>query len=461
MQKKLEPRGDIDEVAVWCAFDEIVPIARLKPHPKTNNSHPPRQLELLSKIIVITGWREAIVVSTRSGCITKGHGRMEAATLAGLSAAPVEYQYYPDEAAELADLAADNRIAEMSVFNDLKTRELVLELYELDTDFELAGFELLEIEKLITIGSKGRTDPDQVPETDTTGPPKTNPGDIWIMGPHRLICAEAQNKSAADQLMEGIPAAMVFTDPPYNVDYTGATLKKLKIKNDNMTHIAFYEFIRDAMVNLRRHTVEGGGIYVCHADKEWRAFRSGMEAAGWVLKQCLIWEKNQFVLGRQDYHWRHEPILYGWNQGPKHNWYGGRKQDSVTNLPDGVLVEEQSDGQSIITIDIGLQRLVVKVPRYEVLFSGDDSLQTVWKVAKPQKNTDHPTIKPVELVERAIRNSSRPSDIVSDWFGGSGTTLIACETTGRKARLMELDPVYCDVIVRRWEEFTGKKATRV
>lgn len=170
LQKELDPRGDIDGVAVWCEFDEILPIAKLKPHPKINNNHPPRQLELLSKIIIITGWREAIVVSTRSGCITKGHGRMEAATLAVLSAEPVEYQHYPDEAAELADIAADNRIAEMSVLNDLKTRELVQDLYGLDTDLELAGFELFEIEQLITIAAKGRTDPDQVPETEEQYP---------------------------------------------------------------------------------------------------------------------------------------------------------------------------------------------------------------------------------------------------------------------------------------------------
>lgn len=453
-------RATAGSIPVWCAFDDIVPLDQIQPHPQNNNTHPERQIALLAKIITTTGWRAPITLSTRSNAITKGHGRRQAAVFAGLTCAPVEYQHYADEAAELADLLADNKIAELSFLDEEKTRQLLSALQEFNADFELAGFELEDVDKLIALGTQGQTDPDDLPEVDPAAPPMTRSGDVWILGEHRLICGDACSPQAAEPLMQGRLAAMVFTDPPYNVDYAGKSDKKRKIKNDKLKTQAFRHLIRDALANMRRHVVAGGGIYVCHSEKEWQAFRSGLESAGWLLKQCLIWEKNQFVIGRQDYHWRHEPILYGWNEGASHKWYGGRKQNTVINLADGVLLEPADDGSAVVTIDIGLQRVVLRGQDIEVLFSGDDTLQSIWKVAKPVKNETHPTIKPVALVERAIHNSSRPGEIVADWFAGSGTTLIASQITGRQSRLMELDPFYCDVIVQRWEAFTGEKAVK-
>ncbi len=448
-------------IPIWCAFDDVIALDRLKPHPKKNNVHPDRQIELLSRIIMVTGWRAPITVSTLSGHVTKGHGKLAAAIFAGFGSAPVEFQHYEDEAAEISDLLADNKIAELSYLDEEETKALLIDLKEYGADFELAGFELSEVDRILTFGTRGKTDPDEIPEIDETEPPITNPGDIWELGGHKLICADATCPNAASKLMDGAMAAMVFTDPPYNVDYAGGTKAHLKIKNDNMKSVQFGSLIRRALFNMRNHATPGGPIYICHADKEWRAFRGGMEDAGWMLKQCLIWEKNQFVIGRQDYHWRHEPILYGWNPGSGHKWHGGRKQDTVINLPDGVLVEEKSDGSAMITIDIGLQRVVFYVSGFEILFSGDDSMQSIWKIEKPLKSEEHPTMKPVALVERAIRNSSLPGEIVIDWFCGSGSTLIACEITGRRARVMELDPHYCDVIVARWENFTGRQSARV
>lgn len=200
---------------------------------------------------------------------------------------------------------------------------------------------------------------------------------------------------------------MVFTDPPYNVAYTGKTKEALTIQNDAMGDDNFYKFLFDAYANLLVATKPGGAIYVCHADSEGANFRLAMKNTGWLLKQCIIWMKNTIVMGRQDYHWKHEPILYGWKPGASHNWYNDRKQS------------------------------------------------TIFECNKPQRNGEHPTMKPVELIEYFIGNSSPRESIVLDVFGGSGSTLIACEKTKRRGFLCELDPIYCDVIVNRYVKFSG------
>ncbi len=459
-EKVTTPREMIEHIPVWCRFDAIVRVDELKKHPKNNNTHPKKQIELLAKIITSVGWRAPITVSSLSGYITKGHGRLLAATLIGSVAVPVEYQAYKTEAEELADLSADNKIAELSILDEGLTRTLLLDLKSSGYDLELAGFLIGEADKLIELGSDGEKDPDDVPDIGGLVP-VCQRGQLWELGDHLLLCGSAAMREDAARLMENGDAHMVFTDPPYNVNYQGGTKQKLKIKSDNMTHDAFSKLITSAMENMYRHTVAGGGIYVCYSDSEAITFRTALSSVGWELQQCLIWEKNQFVLGRRDYHHRHEPILYAYKPGSKRYWYGGRKQDTVVNLPDGVLIERIEENATYITVDVGLQRVVIKVPDHEIVFAGDDALQTIWKVKKPLRNEEHPTIKPVELIERALRNSSQPGDIVADFFGGSGSTMIACERLNRRARMLELDPVYCDVIVGRWEKFSGKKAVLV
>jgi DNA modification methylase len=251
---------------------------------------------------------------------------------------------------------------------------------------------------------------------------------------------------------------MIFTDPPYNVDYEGNN--GMKIKNDNMDDSAFYQFLYDAFVSMYTVMKEGGPIYVCHADSEGLNFRKAFKDAGFLLKQCLIWAKNSMVLGRQDYHWKHEPILYGWKPGAAHKWYGGRKQDTIIEDQFNVKIT-QKDGKHFIHIQNGVHTLVLSCDEYEIEYASDDSGTTLWRIEKPRKNADHPTMKPIALCARAIQNSSKPGDIVLDLFGGSGSTLIAAEQTGRRAYLMEIDPIYADVIVKRWEEFTGEKAMKM
>lgn len=247
---------------------------------------------------------------------------------------------------------------------------------------------------------------------------------------------------------------MVFTDPPYNVAYEGGTSDKLTIMNDSMSDEDFSAFLSAAFTAMEACMKPGAPIYVCHSESSGGAFKNAFLGAGLLLKQILIWVKNQFVLGRQDYQWAHEPIIYGWKPGAGHPWYGGRKQSTVIdeNLP--LEVEQTEDGY-ILHLQTEVDHVAVKVSDFEVLHNDSTAVDTVWRINRPVRNGEHPTMKPIALCARAITNSSKAGDIVLEPFGGSGSTLIACEQTGRSCRAMELDPVYCDVIVKRYMEESG------
>ena len=235
-------------------------------------------------------------------------------------------------------------------------------------------------------------------------------GDLFKLGKHFLMCGDATNKNDVLKLMNEKKADMIFTDPPYNVDYEGAAGK---IQNDKMKDSAFYTFLFSAFTNMFENTKNGGAIYVCHADTEGLNFRNAYKNAGYKLAECLIWVKNALVFGRQDYHWRHEPILYGWKEGAAHYFVDDRTQN------------------------------------------------TVWEYNKPKRNEEHPTMKPLKLVGKAITNSSRVGEVVLDLFGGSGSTLIACEQTNRICYMMELDPKYVQTIINRYEIFAKRKAIKI
>jgi DNA modification methylase len=287
--------------------------------------------------------------------------------------------------------------------------------------------------------------------------PTTRTGDIIQLGEHYLLCGDATKAADADRLMDGRLADMIFTDPPYNVDYHGGTEEKLSIMNDKMAEDHFYQFLLAAFGNLAAHIKDGGAAYVCHADTEGVNFRKAFADAGLLLKQCLVWVKNSPVLGRQDYHWQHEPILYGWKPGAKHEWCADRKQSTVIR-PDDIVSVERDDSGYVISLNSGFSAIRIKVPTYEVIARTEDT--TVLLENKPKRNVEHPTMKPIKLCGRAIKNSSCREEIVADFFGGGGSTLIAAEQLGRRCCMMELDPRYCDVIIDRWEKFTGEKAIR-
>jgi len=394
-----------DDVKIYCAYDKLVDIDTLVPNPRNPNQHPKKQIELLAKIIKTQGWRAPITVSNQSGCIVRGHGRLLAAKQLGLTEAPVDYQDYATEAEEWADLIADNKLAELADIDKTLLSELMADAGDMA---EFTGYTDDEIDALFNSVNPEITQEDNFDvDIGEIKQPKTQPGDMWILGGHRLLCGDATHDKDMATLMDGKFADMVFTDPPYNVSYVGKTKNALTIDNDAMTDDHFRMFLSAAYHDMFAALKDGGVTYICHADSTGHIFREEYCKAGFELKQVIIWAKNQFVLGRQDYQWQHEPILYGWKPGAAHTFLGGRTQS------------------------------------------------TLWEIDRPQRNAEHPTMKPIELCGRAIRNSSRDGEIVLDPFGGSGSTLIACEQLKRKCCMLELDPVYCDVIVNRYMEYTS------
>ncbi len=389
------------------------PVERLIPYARNARTHSAEQVAQIAASIAEFGWTSPILTGS-DGIIIAGHARLQAARKLGMTDVPVIVLDHLSEAQRRALVIADNRLALNAGWDEEMLRVELEALREEDFNLELLGFGDEELEALFADPAEpvaGNTDDDAVPETPETA--VTVPGDIWLLGEHRLLCGDATQIEAVEKVLAGGLADMVFTDPPYNVNY-GATMKdklrgkKRAIKNDNLGD-GFEQFLRDACTNLL--AVTKGAIYICMSSSELHTLQKTYREAGGHWSTFVIWAKNTFTMGRSDYQRQYEPILYGWKEGTEHFWCGARDQ-------------------------------------------GD-----VWFVKKPVVNDLHPTMKPVELIERAIRNSSKSRDTVLDPFGGSGSTLIACEKTGRHARVLELEPKYCDVMVRRFQEFSGKQAT--
>ena len=339
------------------------------------------------------GFKQPIVID-KNNVIVAGHTRVKAALRLGLTEVPcVIADDLTDEQVKAFRLA-DNKTAELAEWDLDKLSE---ELKFIDMDMEEFGFEDLEKELERDVLEDNFDENEQLPEV-----PYAKSGDVFILGRHRLMCGDSTKADNVKTLMDGKTADMVFTDPPYNVDYEGTAGK---IMNDKQDEESFFKFLSDAFANMYASLKAGGAIYCCHADTEGLNFRTAFTKAGFKLAECLIWEKDTFVFGRQDYHWKHEPILYGWKDGAAHYFVDDRTQDTIWNFP------------------------------------------------KPKANDLHPTMKPLELVGKAIKNSSRKNEIILDLFGGSGSTLIASEQIERKAYLMELDERYVDVIVKRYLRF--------
>lgn len=453
----------LPEVKIHCTYSDLMDVEKVIPNPKNPNKHSDKQIKMLAAIIKGHGWRAPITVSRRSGFVVRGHGRLMAAKLLGMEQVPVDLQEYDSEASEWADMIADNRIAELSEIDQDELRDLVLEL-ESEIDAALLGFTEKDIQSIVNQSVAGELHEDDFTGEDIAeilGDEKllVCPGDVWELGRHRLLCGSCTNLNSIEKIMDGDLADMIFTDPPYNVNYEGGTDEKLKIQNDNMNAAEFNQMLYDAFTGLFTVSKPGAAIYICHADSEGSKFRETLLSSGWYHKQTLIWAKNTFTLGRQDYQWQHEPILYGWKPGAAHTFYGGRKQGTVVDVGYPVEIQEHAgeNGETYITIGGGLSDIVLEI-NGEVKIQNKEEVTTLVKVDKPVRNGEHPTMKPILLCGKCIANSTAPDDIVIDFFGGSGSTLIACEQLGRQCRMMELDPKYCEVIIRRWEEFTGKKA---
>ncbi len=391
----------------------MVPVDSLIPYARNARTHSEEQIAQIAASIREFGWTNPILTDGDNGVIA-GHGRLAAARKLELTEVPVIELGHLSPEQKKAYILADNRIALNSGWDEELLKLELQELQGVDFDLDLLGFGDDEIQRLLNgdqVGG-GLTEDDAIPEAPVD--PVSRTGDLWILGNHRLLCGDSTVLSDVERLMGGQLADMAFTDPPYNVDYGNNAKDKMRGKDRRILNDAlgedFYQFLYDACLNLL--VVTKGACYVCMSSSELHTLQKAWIDAGGKWSTFIIWAKNTFTLGRSDYQRQYEPILYGWKQGVDHFWCGDR---------------DQSD---------------------------------IWNYNKPRVNDLHPTMKPVELVERAIKNSSKSRDIVLDLFGGSGTTLIACEKTGRQARLIELDPKFADVIVKRWEEYTGQQAVR-
>lgn len=385
---------------------------------------------------------------------------------------PVEYQDYSSDAEEWADLTADNRIAELAEMNNTMLAELLAEMDTGEFPIEMSGYTEADLERIIaSIAGEDDAEPnDQDDELEQPLPSMSKPGDLWILGPHRLVCGDATDEPTIDRLMEGEKAAMVHTDPPYGVSYETQSGKFAMIKNDDKTHDdLYYKLLLPAFNNYRKHTIEDAAFYIWHASSTRRDFEDAMTAAGLMENQYIIWAKNGISLGRADYQWAHEPCFYASRAGVSPKFYGDRAQHTVwrvTTRRDGQMMTVLGSGV-VLTDGTGGKLCVTDKPpkgkkmRYVRMEEGktidlfmEDRMQTVWEVSR-ETNTLHPTQKPVEIPVRAIENSSQPGEIVLDFFGGSGSTLMGAELTGRRCFTTELDPAYCDVIISRYVTQTG------
>jgi len=396
-----------NETKIKCEYGKLEDIHKLIPNPKNPNKHPDEQIKRLSEIIDYQGMRSPIVVSKRSGFITKGHGRLEALKLLGWDKAPVDYQDYDDEAQEYADIVADNAIAEWSI-QDLS--EINAEILDLGPDFDidLLGLKDFVIEPVEKYDEETE---DNVPELK--GDPITKKGDVWLLGDHRVMCGDSTVIDDVEKLMNGEKADLLHTDPPYNVNYSNADRPKAgktdfgHIKNDKMDDASFYQFLYDSFVCGFHSCGENSMAYVWCAALEHINFTQALIDSGWGYNQQIIWKKPM-LLGRGKYQWAHEPCL-----------------TAVKGKP---------------------------------FFTGDRTKTTLWDFGGYDKSKNvHPTQKPVVIPEEAVNNSSEVGGVVLDLFLGSGSTLIACEKTNRKCYGMELDEHYCDVIVNRYIKYTGDK----
>jgi DNA modification methylase len=407
-------KKELKRVIEFRELDTLIPYVR------NSRTHDEAQVAQIAASIKEFGWTNPILIDDQNGVIA-GHGRILAARKLGENRVPCIVLKDLTEAQKRAYVIADNKLALNAGWDQNLLRIEIEDLKEAEFDLDLLGFTKEELDELTPVQvPPGLADEDEVPEPPPD--PVTKPGDVWIMGNHRLMCGDSTRIDALETLTKGQPVDMWLTDPPYNVDMTSKNEMLQKagkarkdtasfgIENDAMGDEEFRHFLRDCYSAADTAMKPGAVFYIWHADSEGYNFRGAAQDVGWTVRQCLIWKKSVFAIGRSDYHWKHEPCLYGWKDGAAHLWVSDRKQTTVLEFD------------------------------------------------KPSRSGEHPTMKPVELFEYQMLNNTKKGDVVLDSFGGSGTTLIAAQKNGRCARLMELDPKYCDVIVKRWQDYTGKKA---
>lgn len=381
---------------------QLVDVNKLIPYVNNARTHSPEQIMKLRSSLREFGFINPVIID-RDYNVIAGHGRILAAKEEGIPEVPCVFVDYLTEAQKKAYILADNRMAMDAGWDEQLLRVEIEALQGADFDVALTGFDEKELSKLFDDGSDVKDDDFDV-DAELKEPVFSKAGDLWLLGDHRLFCGDSTKPETFELLMNGKKANLVVTDPPYNVNYEGTAGK---IKNDSMDEEKFEQFLLDAYTQMEAAMADDASIYVFHSDSHGLAFRKAFEEAGFYLSGCCIWKKQSLVLGRSPYQWQHEPVLFGWKKKGKHQWYTGRKES------------------------------------------------TIWEFDKPKKNGDHPTMKPIPLIAYPIMNSTMSGCLVLDPFGGSGSTLIACQQTGRTCYTVELDEKFCDVIVKRYVEQVG------
>ena len=381
---------------------QLVDIHKLIPYVNNARTHNVQQINKLRSSLREFGFINPVIID-RDFNVIAGHGRIMAAKEEGINEVPCVFVDYLTEAQKKAYILADNRMAMDAGWDEELLKVEIEALQAEDFDLSLTGFDESELSGFFDTADDAKDDDFDV-DAELEKPPVTKSGDLWLLGNHRLLCGDSTREESYTLLMNGKKANLVVTDPPYNVNYQGTAGK---IKNDNLENDKFYQFLFDAFTGMEKAMADDASIYVFHADTEGLNFRKAFADAGFYLSGTCIWKKQSLVLGRSPYQWQHEPCLFGWKKNGKHQWYSDRKQT------------------------------------------------TIWEFDKPKKNGDHPTMKPVPLIAYPIKNSSMSNCIVLDPFGGSGSTLIACEQTNRICHTIELDEKYCDVIIKRYIEQVG------
>lgn len=382
---------------------QLVAVSKLVPYVNNARTHNAQQITKLRSSLREFGFINPVIIDREYNVIA-GHGRILAAKEEGIEEVPCVFVDYLTPAQKKAYILADNRMAMDAGWDEELLRVEIEALQAESFDVGLTGFDEKDIAELFAGEDGDAQDDDFDVDEELQKPPVSKSGDVWRLGNHRLICGDSTKEETYAVLMDGKKANLVVTDPPYNVNYEGSAGK---IQNDNMENDKFYQFLLDAFLNMEKAMADDASIYVFHADTEGLNFRKAFSDAGFYLSGTCIWKKQSLVLGRSPYQWQHEPCLYGWKKKGKHQWYSDRKQT------------------------------------------------TIWEFDKPKKNGDHPTMKPIPLIAYPIKNSSMSNCIILDPFGGSGSTLIACEQLGRICHTIELDEKYCDVIIKRYIEQVG------
>lgn len=424
---------------------QTIEIDKLNPakyNPRVDLQPGDPEYEKLKKSIKEFGYIQPIVWNSKTGNVVGGHQRLKILKEEGYKKVNVSVVELNDSQEKALNIALNKISGEWDegklseIFRELKT--------DVDIDMELTGFDVEEVNDVVASFDTSETKEDDFnpeEELEKEEPPITQKGDLWVLGNHRLLCGDSTNKDDVAKLMDGDQADLLLTDPPYNVNYESDS--GMKIENDNLGNDDFYNLLLGAFTNMHEVAKEGAPIYIFHADTEWYNFRKAFMRAGFKLSQGLVWVKHSLTIGRQDYQWRHESIIYGWKEGAGHKWYGKRNKNTV--------IEEDAEIEDLTKRE--LIELVNKIL--------DGTPETIIRFDRPTKNDLHPTMKPIGLLGYLIKNSSIEGNLIVDLFGGSGSTLIASEQMNRKCYTMDLDPRYCDAIVKRYAQFTENEDIKV